>query len=256
LGKAAAGETASGGLALGSLGAIVQGTAAAGESQIDFNVLQAAAAFSGDEVVFTGPTGGTTLTSLNLILDGALVADGSGLSLAGQNPASWSSSADVTVSANLQGTQGSAAGTGSLSATASDSKPFAITASGLLAGFTGTSGGFSTPTIHILNGGHVFVDLSLVASFSCHANGPFGGPPGTLHQGFAKCNATADYLDTAFGFGFSHSGLVFNLPAGWTANSLDGNIVNNMFVPVPEPGTGLLVMAGVLGLAMARRMKV
>lgn len=44
---------------------------------------------------------------------------------------------------------------------------------------------------------------------------------------------------------------VFALPAGYTANSVEGGIVNNQFVP--EPSTGLLVLTGLLGLAARRR---
>jgi hypothetical protein len=44
---------------------------------------------------------------------------------------------------------------------------------------------------------------------------------------------------------------VFALPAGYTANSVEGGIVNNQFVP--EPSTGLLVLSGLLGFAARRR---
>jgi hypothetical protein len=43
-------------------------------------------------------------------------------------------------------------------------------------------------------------------------------------------NCVGSFLVDAFSF--PTTGPVFNLPAGWTANSVDGRIVNNMFVVV------------------------
>jgi hypothetical protein len=55
------------------------------------------------------------------------------------------------------------------------------------------------------------------------------------------------------------SGGVFNLPAGYTLNSVQANIVDNQWLgptlPVPEPAPGLLWTAGPLVLAWHRRAK-
>jgi len=68
----------------------------------------------------------------------------------------------------------------------------------------------------------------------------------------ASCAASVDYeSNTPFGLSFSQRGPVFNLPAGWTANSLDGSIVNNMLVP--EPSTWVLIAIPLMGLAVTRR---
>jgi hypothetical protein len=62
-------------------------------------------------------------------------------------------------------------------------------------------------------------------------------------------DALSDYSHTLT---FPASGPVFNLPAGYTANSPDAHIVNNMFVP--EPGSlVLLVSAGSLIWSGAHR---
>jgi hypothetical protein len=116
---------------------------------------------------------------------------------------------------------------------------------GLLAGMTnGAKFSFTTSSISIVNGEDVSVGLSLSAYAECYAF--FSSVTG----GDLSCSAGADASHT---LAFPIGSPVFNLPAGWTANSLDGSIVNDMFVPVPEPATGLLVMGGVLGLAVSRR---
>jgi hypothetical protein len=66
-------------------------------------------------------------------------------------------------------------------------------------------------------------------------------------------------------FSFATAGDVFTLPAGYTVNSVEGNIVNNRFVglaaepePVPEPGplallaTALLMMIGLRAFGVLR----
>ena len=55
---------------------------------------------------------------------------------------------------------------------------------------------------------------------------------------------------------FAPSGPAFDLPPGWTANSVSGNIVDNRFVgaAVPEPGGLTLLASGaLLLLGLARR---
>lgn len=61
-------------------------------------------------------------------------------------------------------------------------------------------------------------------------------------------SAYAAFLHT---LSFATDGPVFDLPAGFTVNSVDGGIVDNRFFPspVPLPGTLLLLSAGLAGLA-------
>lgn len=65
--------------------------------------------------------------------------------------------------------------------------------------------------------------------------------------------ASADFLHT---LGFVPGMPVFNLPDGYTANSADGRIVNNLFVPtaIPEPHACAAVGLLLLGLVAHRRL--
>jgi len=74
---------------------------------------------------------------------------------------------------------------------------------------------------------------------------------------FGTYSATADmnYYDT---LSFPTSGPVFNLPSGYTVNSVEGDIVNNAFLggpaaSVPEPSSLVLIGTALLGLYVARR---
>ena len=60
-------------------------------------------------------------------------------------------------------------------------------------------------------------------------------------------SGTTDFGDP---LSFAPSGPVFDLPAGWTANSISGNIVDNRFVgaAVPEPGALTLLASGALSM--------
>lgn len=71
------------------------------------------------------------------------------------------------------------------------------------------------------------------------------------NPGIGTANASADFAHTA---GFSTSGPVANLPLGYTLNSLDGTIVDNHFVGVPEPSTVILSLIGgsILGIIFRR----
>jgi hypothetical protein len=130
------------------LGAVAISSAAPGA--FSSSDTQATAAFSGDEVVFSGPNGGTTTTSLNLSLNGSSSA----------TSGRW----DAAVQVGLTGSQGNASGNGGLT-----DSPVGFVTSGLLAGFTGPSGSFASPTISIVSGEHVLVSLSLTVSADCGA---------------------------------------------------------------------------------------
>jgi hypothetical protein len=176
------------------------------------------AALSGYGIVIGGPVGQKISTSLNLTLSGAL---GNG-SFANVQIVQTAPGGSVTDSGGLTNDGG-------------------ISGNGILQGVTNSTANFTTSTLFVSAGDTVLVSLGLTLGAGCFKQGLSGSS--------VSCTSTADYLNT---FGFSQTGPVFNLPAGWTANSADGSIVNNMYV-APEPSTLALVMLSLLGLAAARR---
>jgi hypothetical protein len=72
----------------------------------------------------------------------------------------------------------------------------------------------------------------------------------------AAANVRSSFADTLT---FSRSGPVFTLPAGYTVNSVSGNIVDNSWsdprnpATVPEPATLVMMLAGGAMVAVVRR---
>jgi hypothetical protein len=65
-----------------------------------------------------------------------------------------------------------------------------------------------------------------------------------------EASAVADFRNTV---SFPTDGPVFDLPAGYTANSVDGSIVDNRWVPVPAAPAGAQLTAAFLSLLLAQR---
>jgi hypothetical protein len=191
------------------------------------------AELSGYEVVISGPTGEATTTSLNLSVSGNLdLFGGVGGDI---------NQALLTVTTTLAGSQGTASGEGFFLADiccgGGGAPTITFTSGGILSNLI-DSGNFTTPTLSVTSGETVLLSLSLEAQARCRDS--FGGP----------CGSSTNYLNT---LGLRTTGPVFNLPAGWTANSLDGSIVNNVFVAVPEASTWALFALSLTGIFAARR---
>jgi hypothetical protein len=178
------------------------------------------AAGSWDDFIITGPTGSVS-TSVNLRFTGTLAM-----------PFGPPGSATATVTAG--GDLGGTTFTGGNSLSAGSPAP---TASGFLAGQTGSE--ITSPTVTLPVNVPFRLSLSLATSATVT---PPPGQPSALA-------ADADYSRT---LAFSTQRPVFNLPAGYTANSAQALVVNNSFI-VPEPATlGLAAPAALLALARRR----
>jgi len=116
---------------------------------------------------------------------------------------------------------------------------------GIFAGFTGAAD-VSTP---IFNATPVGVPFSLDMELSARSFVLYGDEL-TIFPNIMFASSATDFAHTV---SFPTAGPVFNLPAGYTANSVSGLIVNNQWTggavaPVPEPSSLLLMVSGLAGL--------
>ena len=217
--------SASAGLSLAEAG-LAQAQAPAGTGPLSVSV-NAGASISGYNVVLSGPSGESTMTSLNLTFDGF-----AGVSATPGYDAGLGS-ASVNIGTTLTGPNGAATDSGALTGN------WAVTTgSGLLSEWPGFPLAITTSSLLVNAGDIVTIGLSLGGQASCST------------QGFL--NSLCPAFFNVSRFSFPAAGPVFDLPVGWTANSFDGTIVNNFFV-IPEPSAALLLLGGLLGLAGWRR---
>jgi hypothetical protein len=103
--------------------------------------------------------------------------------------------------------------------------------SSTLTGFHSSSGATNSPVIDttltsgaitLLTNTNLVVEMFLEGSVVASDN-----------HGPGSASAVVDFLD---GMSFPTTGPVFILPAGYTANSVSGNIVDNLFVVPNQPG--------------------
>lgn len=205
-------------------------------------VAQESSSFVLDNLLLSGPVLGEIIpVSFNVSIDGSFSATSSG------GPFASGLSANVSGGGSSSSLGGGGFALGSLGADSAGR----IDRSGIFSAFPASGDGLGFATSPVFNarvGDMLTVSLQLETSAIAVVN--FGGGPG-----FA--DAFVDFSNT---FGFPTIGPVFNLPDGYTVNSLDGFIVNNRFgtpgvEPIPEPGTLLLLGSGLLGVARYGRKK-
>lgn len=208
------------------------------------NSTDASAIFRLDDVVISGPGTGSILTSLNMNLSGGLLTSAFA-QLAAGNGAEAGANASVSVHAFVAGNFFS--GTKAISSlwqVETQSGGGSTFEDGLLAGFTGP-GTLVTPEMMLPVGSSFVVQLGLETSAATNSRS-------TILGSRRQADASSLYDST---FSFPLSGPVFNLPEGFTANSLSGLIVNNLWQglagpqPIPAPSSFLLAIAGLLWLA-------
>ena len=191
------------------------------------NAADAASSFTINDVIFTNTTGETTFSgSANFLLHGSYsveFADFSGLI--------------VTSISTLQLTVAADGGTvnGAYIAEFDNAGNFQLSSSGVLSGLTGGPSSDVSVAFSIPISGQVNTPITVAAIMSINTVASLG------------TSGTTDFGGT---LSFATSGPVFDLPPGWTANSISGNIVDNRFVgaEIPEPGTLTLLACGALSI--------
>lgn len=211
------------------------------------NGTDSSAGFRLDDVIIGGP-GTTVSTPFSMQLEGGLIAStfaqlGSGIGA--ESNANASVSVYVTINGNsFSGTQ-AISSLWQVDTQAGDGSTFE---DGLLTGFTG-GGVLTTPDMLLPVGTPFTVFLSLATSVSTSSANTIAG---------SRRQADASSLfDSTLSFPLS--GPVFNLPEGYTVNSVSGLIVDNRWLglaepdpgpaPVPEPSSFALILTGLLFLA-------
>jgi hypothetical protein len=189
-----------------------------------------------DDILITGGSG-LVSTSLNLLLEGSLLAGGFNTPLN-------STQAHVSVQLAVLVDTGSGftnIGGGSYSLTSTDGGAPVVLASGMLSGWSPLAGTVTTPQFTVTSDEVFRVEIQLQAAASVE---------GWYEESFIL-DANADFGNT---LSFVTDGPVFNLGAGLTANSAEAGIEDNRFVAAPEPaGLAVLLPAFLLAGLRARK---
>lgn len=201
----------------------------------------AGASFSFNDIVISGP-GPIVPTSINLEINGTLSATSGPLYPSNALPAQ----AFATVDFSYGGSFGSGSGSSMVFTDGvANGSVTTVTNSGMFgSGFSGTQN-LTTATVDVLTG--QMLSFSAQLHTGAYVSAQFGAQPIDLQ-------AISDFSHTLM-FG---SGVVFNLPDGYTVNSGDGLIVNNHWAgatvtAVPEPETYAMLLAGLGGLGWRMR---
>ena len=175
-----------------------------------------------DDVMISGPAGLIT-TSYSIHLSGTLEASKD------LQATSELSGAAARVSVSLDGN-----GQSQNDGYAAKYNDLPQNGSGLLQNFTGSKDLASDPfTVTANQAFSIRIHLEIDAE-NFLAPGDTGSASAAAHFGNTLTFVT--------------DGPVFDLPAGYTANSISGNIVDNHFLPAPEPARSWLLATGCVGL--------
>ncbi len=217
------------GLRAGATALMVKDFAFGSTSRYSFGVGTFASGTWSDFIV-TGPASPAFIPiSVNLNIEGTTLAIAT-TSPSGQSQASSSVQFNVRGNGQLFG--------GSYTQTFTNGGPSTFSATGLLAGFDGNMD-VTSPVFNVPVNTPFTIELQLSVSSSLSAN---------FSETFTV-NANTNFLNTLT---FAQAGPVFNLPGGYSINSADAGIVDN--VAIPEASAFLLTGVGI-GLVCIRQLR-
>jgi hypothetical protein len=191
---------------------VIKGFSGGDPHEQDF--ISVANAYATHEITISGPAGNIT-TALNIHIEGQQSVGASNTPGTPNDP-----QASNSVSVNLQ-LDGATLGVGQRALQVKDGTLLPIVENGLLVGFTGNAT-LTTDSITVAANTPLTLFMSLSVTATVIAN------PAESYT----ASANVDFGNTLT---FASDRPVFNLPAGYTANSTEAGIVNNIFVP-PPPG--------------------
>lgn len=220
------------GLRAGATALMVKDFEFGSTSRYNFGVGAFASGIWSDFIV-TGPASPVSIPiSVNLNIEGSTLA------LATTSP-SGQSQAISSVQFNIRGNNQLFGG--SYSRTATNGIVSSPVGTGLLSGFDGNTD-ITSPSFSVPVNTPFTIELQLSVSSNLSAN----------FSEIFTLNANTNFLNTVT---FAPNGPVFNLPAGYTINSVDAGIVDNLYV-IPEASSLVFTSLGfVMFASVAARMR-
>ncbi len=188
------------------------------------------------DIVVTGPAGPAMVPfSVNMLIHGSKQFSGS--SVVDPDGVGWSQISAASFGLWINGSKSAEGNWGVRSNSGAPDVTYNDT--GVFAGFNGAFAGASFPIMVPVN---TPFSIRMFLLTQAEITVPVGGS--------LDLAAATDFANTA---SFATTGQAFNVPDGYTVNSVEAGVTDNVFTLVPAPGTAaLLGLSGVVGVRRRR----